>query len=265
MKKRKQITLLIIPGDSGRSIRKKISYSTIYTVLAVAVLLFATFAFMAINYSRVYYKALRAEILERRNLKLEEQWRKITHIEKDLALLKRTDQKIRKMLGVERAPSPPELGSPGTVALPEKLETPFGGAVTVTAEGEASESTAVLPEEIPTLWPVRGWLTRTFSASHSGVDIAAPTGTPIVAATSGTVTRSGWDDIYGQIINITSDRGFVTVYGHNSRLLVKEGDRVKRGDVIAFVGSTGLSSAPHLHFETRLKDEPVDPMRYLVH
>ena len=265
MKKKRQVTLLVIPGDSGRSIRKKVSYSTIYTVLTVAVLLFATFAFMAINYSRVYYKALRAEILERRNLKLEEQWRKITHIEKDLAQLKRTDQKIRKMLGVERAPSPPELGSPEIAALSEKLETSFGGAVTVKTEGEASESTAILLEEIPTLWPTRGWLTRPFSADHSGIDIAAPTGAPIVATTSGVVTRSGWDDIYGQIIKITTDRGFVTVYGHNSRLLVKEGDRVRRGDVIAFVGSTGLSSAPHLHFETHLKGKPVDPMGYLVH
>lgn len=93
MRRKKQVTLLIIPGDSGRSIRKKVSYSTIYTVITVATLLFATFAFMAINYSRIYYKALRAEILERRNLKLEEQWRKITRIEKDLALLKRTDKK----------------------------------------------------------------------------------------------------------------------------------------------------------------------------
>lgn len=265
MKKKKQVTLLLIPGDSGRSIRKKVSYSTIYTVLTIAVLSLATFTFMAINYSRVYYKALRAEILERRNLKLEEQWRKITRIEKDLALLRRTDEKIRKMLGAERSPARPELGSPGIAALPEQMETPFGGATPVKAQGETSESTTILLEEIPTLWPARGWLTRPFSADHSGIDIAAPTGTPIVATTSGIVTRSGWDDIYGQIIEIKSDRGFVTVYGHNSRLLVKEGDRVRRGDVIAFVGSTGLSSAPHLHFETHLKDKPVDPMRYLVH
>lgn len=265
MRRKKQVTLLIIPGDSGRSIRKKVSYSTIYTVITIATLLFATFAFMAINYSRIYYKALRAEILERRNLKLEEQWRKITRIEKDLALLKRTDKKIRNMLGVERSPSPLELGSPEITPLPEQLETPFGGAILVKAQDESSESTAILLEEIPTLWPARGWLTRPFSSDHSGVDIAAPTGTPIVATTSGIVTRSGWDDIYGQIIEIQSDRGFVTVYGHNSRLLVKEGERVKRGAVIAFVGSTGLSSAPHLHYETHLNGKPVDPMRYLVH
>lgn len=265
MRKKRHVTLLVIPGDSGRSIRKKLSYSTIYTVIIIAVLLFATFTFMAVNYSRVYYKALRAEILERRNLKLEEQWRKITRIEKDLSLLKRTDQKIRKMLGVETSPPPLELGSPELAALPEQLETPFGGAIHVNAQEEASDSAAVLLEELPTLWPARGWLTRPFSPGHSGIDIAAPTGTPIVATTSGIVTRSGWDDIYGKIIEIKSDRGFVTVYGHNSRLLVKEGERVKRGNVIAFVGSTGLSSAPHLHYETHLKGEPVDPMRYLVH
>jgi murein DD-endopeptidase MepM/ murein hydrolase activator NlpD len=118
---------------------------------------------------------------------------------------------------------------------------------------------------IPTIWPVRGWLSRLYTPEHSAVDIAAPTGTPVVATTSGKVTRAGWSDRYGRIIEIENDQGFGTMYGHNSRLLVKEGEVVSQGDVIAFVGSTGLSSAPHLHYEIRVKGKPVDPMRYLVH
>ena len=85
----------------------------------------------------------------------------------------------------------------------------------------------------------------------------------VVTTTSGKVIRAGWDDRYGKIIEIENDQEFVIMYGHNSRLLVREGEMVSKGDVIAFVGSTGLSSAPHLHYEIRLKGKPVDP-KYLA-
>ena len=265
MKRRRELTIMIIPEGSTKSIRRKLSYTTLYTMLAVVVILIGAFVFMIVNYSRVYYTALQAEILRRRNIKLEEQWKKINRIEKDLSLIKRTDERIRKMLGVGMSPASSTLTPSNGASTFEQMEAPLQEPVDTMPRALLTETTENPLEKIPSIWPARGWISRLWSPDHTAVDIAASTGAPVVATTSGKVVRAGWDDRYGRIIEIENDQGFTTIYGHNSRLLVREGEIVSRGDVIAFVGSTGLSSAPHLHYEIHLKDKPVDPMRYLVH
>lgn len=98
---------------------------------------------------------------------------------------------------------------------------------------------------------------------HTGVDIDADTGNPIYAAESGTVTLAGWYNGYGLHIRISHGGGIQTLYGHASRLLVKEGQYVTKGQVIALAGSTGHSTGPHLHFEVRINGAPVNPFNYL--
>ncbi len=98
---------------------------------------------------------------------------------------------------------------------------------------------------------------------HNGIDIAADEGTDIVAALSGTVTKAEWNDSYGWYVLIYHGDGMTTLYGHCSKLLVKKGDYVDRGQRIALVGSTGVSTGPHLHFEIRIDGETRDPMDYL--
>ena len=95
------------------------------------------------------------------------------------------------------------------------------------------------------------------------MDIAIPTGTDVLAADRGRVMISGWNGGYGYFIVIDHGNGLATAYAHNSRLLVKEGDLVTQGQVIAKSGSTGLSTGPHLHFEVRKDGVPVDPAGYL--
>ena len=118
------------------------------------------------------------------------------------------------------------------------------------------------------LWPVNGTLTKSFGfvsgRQHNGIDIATPSGTPVQAAASGTVAYS--DNTlkgYGNMIILSHSSGLSTVYAHNKRNLVKKGQSVKKGDVIALVGSTGAASGPHLHFEVRLRGNAVNPMDYL--
>jgi len=94
---------------------------------------------------------------------------------------------------------------------------------------------------------------------HTGIDLASWTGAKIFAADSGTVIHSGWLGGYGYCVMIDHHNGYVTVYGHCSKLLVDVGDNVRRGDYIAQVGSTGASTGPHLHFEVRRNGTPIDP------
>ena len=98
------------------------------------------------------------------------------------------------------------------------------------------------------------------STFHKGIDLAAPKGTPIYASADGTVKFAGTGTGYGLYIRLTHDGGVETRYGHCSQLLVKKGDKVKKGDLIALVGSTGISSGSHLHFEVRINGVAVDPL-----
>lgn len=123
------------------------------------------------------------------------------------------------------------------------------------------------------IWPVRGRISSRFgyrfhpvlkkNKYHSGIDIAAPRGTPILAADNGIVIFSKYNGGYGKMITIDHGIGYSTVYGHASTLLVSYGQKVTKGQKIALVGSTGLSTGPHLHFEIRKNGVPQDPLRYL--
>jgi len=101
------------------------------------------------------------------------------------------------------------------------------------------------------------------SAMHEGLDFSAPAGTPILAASGGVVREAKYQSGYGNTVEIDHGNGFVTRYAHASRLLVKPGQFVNRGDLIANVGSSGRSTGPHLHFEVRLAGQPMDPRLFL--
>lgn len=122
------------------------------------------------------------------------------------------------------------------------------------------------------IWPTEGTLTSYYgyrriavgSSYHKGIDVAAWTGTDIYAADGGTVIFSGEYGGYGYVIQIEHDNGDITYYAHCSKLLKKCGDIVKQGELIAYMGSTGVSTGSHLHFEIRINgEEPVDPLEYL--
>jgi len=123
------------------------------------------------------------------------------------------------------------------------------------------------------VWPVKAQISSNFGwrmhpilkekRFHSGIDLAVVTGTAVAAADSGRVLVSSWNGGYGYFIAIDHGNGISTAYGHNSRLLVKEGEIVIKGQTISLSGSTGLSTGPHLHFEVRKDGKPVNPIPFL--
>ena len=130
-------------------------------------------------------------------------------------------------------------------------------------------------ESMPSILPTAGWLSSRFSMArvhpihnralpHEGVDIAAPRDTPIMAAAKGRVIQAGWVAGYGLTVEIDHGFGITTLYGHASRVIVQRGQEVLRGDIIARVGSTGISTASHLHYEVRLDGKAQDPATYIL-
>lgn len=151
------------------------------------------------------------------------------------------------------------------------------------AERAAARAAAAAQQSSPTYswvqgsgqlgWPVSGEITSPYgyrthpiwgtTIYHSGIDIGVDEGTPVHAADGGTVAWSGWMGGYGYAVVIDHGNGMSTLYAHNSEVAVSEGQDVGKGQVVAYAGSTGNSTGPHVHFEVRISGDPVDPMGYL--
>ncbi len=125
----------------------------------------------------------------------------------------------------------------------------------------------------PNIWPAEGRITSGYGFRihpvhgtfelHSGIDIAAPRDTPIVATADGRVVFTGWSEGYGKLLIVDHGHNYKTLYGHLNKIICKQGDMVKRGDIIAAVGDTGTSTGYHLHYEVKFNDKILNPKRFL--
>lgn len=139
---------------------------------------------------------------------------------------------------------------------------------------EVFQQKSVALSATPSILPVRGYVISGFGARidpftgapdfHTGVDVFAPYGTPVVATAGGQVVFAGPQGTYGQLIIIDHGFGIFTYYGHLSKALVRKGDMVKRWQVIGLVGSTGRSTGPHVHYEVRYQNQPLNPLQFIV-
>jgi len=187
--------------------------------------------------------------LKSENRKLREERQKVGKLEDELGRLRVIEGKLMTLLGVDKRNSDRKL----TLSPASMLTRGF------TPE-------RVYLGKTPTLWPVRGEISRGFSndpGGHKGLDIAVPSETPVRATGEGLVEFAGEDDIFGNMVIINHGSGISTLYGHNSKLAVARGDSVKKGQIIAYSGNSGKSSAPHLHFEISRNGRQVDPLTLL--
>ena len=126
----------------------------------------------------------------------------------------------------------------------------------------------------PSIWPVKGWVTSGFGPRvspftekptwHDGLDIGAAANAPVQASAQGRVTTVGFDPKLGNLVKVDHGFGIETLYGHLAKALVKEGQRVKRGEVVGLVGSTGLATGPHLHYMVKHNGQALDPVKYIL-
>ena len=208
----------------------------------------------AVLYAPVVRAAARVPLLTREINRLNAENEQVRELRDRLQEMERRYTQVRSMLGGDIVPPGPLAGE----ALP------VAHALLAAVPGRPASAAG---PSIPHRWPLDepGVITRGqigeggADEAHPGIDIAVPTGTPIRASGGGTVARTGSDAEYGEFVLIDHPEGYQTMYGHASRILVADGEEVSAGQVVALSGSTGRSTAPHLHFEVRRGGRSVDP------
>lgn len=168
-------------------------------------------------------------------------------IQKDIDALDATISKLTSQYNAEQLAKANAVATQGSLYSKALLIWPCPSRYVITSHFSLSR-----------LDPV----TQSYYSAHKGTDIGASTGTPVVAAASGLVTAAGFSSSMGNYVVISHGDGITTRYYHNSSLAVSAGQSVKAGQTISYVGSTGYSTGPHLHFEVRINDSPVDPMQF---
>lgn len=253
--------IVLIPSDERPSREYGISRGVVIVLIVLALVFMAFLAMLMHSFATKHDERLAIRELEEQLASARKELLVAHELAANLEEMRRSQEQLLLMLGVE---------SPGGAAADTLL-----GSWAERAPGSAAEgmerAASVVGSPKPDRWPARGYVTREFTVGntargiepHLGIDIAGPANGPVIAAAAGVVARTGQDKFLGNYVEIQHGMGYLTVYGHCSRVAVRRGDQVAAGQVIAYVGNSGQSSAPHLHFEIWEQGEAINP-RQLV-
>jgi len=296
------ITILIFGHKTSKTRHLKIRKKTIKIGFYLFAFAIVSVTFFFCDYIQVKKKAYEVARLRQQTEIQRSQIHffssKIEELEKQVSKLKDFDKRIRIIANLDKSQdSTPVmgLGGPSPSDLREKLkgEKDDKGLVqqmkidverlqseVVSQETSLSELEKVLltKQEMlahtPSIWPAQGWVTSDFgfrtnpftglTQMHEGIDISNRVGTIVIAPANGFVSDIGSDWVHGRFLVISHGFGMTTRYSHLNKVLVKVGQKVKRGDKIAEIGTSGKTTGPHLHYEVRLNGIPVNPMRYIL-
>jgi len=296
-----EYTVMIVPHHGKTVLSVKLPFKVIKYSLAGLCLCLAVIFGAFWNYWSEAKLAHADQVeLERYRMTHNEQVKQIEQLTKataslqeDMTRLNQLDAELRRMVNTEEntavsrsgqgRPNTVYNGKGGPVVSPNvneltSLVQEMQASVKVreeslTALKEALTEKKQLLAATPSIWPTQGEVTSKFgwrsspwgwgSEWHPGIDIANDTGTPIHATADGRVIHSGWYGGYGLMVQIDHGYGIETLYGHNSRIAVQVGQTVKKGDVIAYMGSTGISTGSHCHYEVRVNGSAVNPANFL--
>jgi murein DD-endopeptidase MepM/ murein hydrolase activator NlpD len=294
-------TLVLVPHGSEPSRIFEVSYNLLRGVTAVFGVL--VILGLLAGYATIIHTTdlSRAARLQQENASLAreigELHGRLTGLSDTLSSISRRDARIRVLANLE--PIDPQvqeagIGGPGSSDLnlsglsgltrrSAEVRVDLGALIRranllASSFKEAADSLSLHTARLaatPSIMPTQGWLSSAFSAMrthpilhlarpHEGIDVSAPMGSPIEAPAAGVVSDAGWETGYGNTITINHGFGIVTKFAHASKLLVKTGQRVARGQRIALVGNSGLATGPHLHYEVHVNGRPVDPLKYVL-
>lgn len=290
MKKRKKrskhLSILIIPDDYTDPLTFKISFQMVKILAVIASVLIIHILTGTIFYYRFSVTNRYCNQLERENINLKEDNRKINKLYDTVEECIQFNSRLRNALGVDQGfeisdrkksqvmntfrrniDMIPENEVNGEVQPASEPISKKGRLNFITRSKSSYHQFA---NNIPTYLPIEGLLTIDFRKgdwylpNHLGIDIAASRGSSVHAAADGVVIFANWTEDLGNLIILYHFNGFFTYYGHNQILLKKENSFIKKGETISLVGSSGRSTAPHLHFEIWKDGVPVDPKEYLL-
>lgn len=252
MARDKYVTIMFIPqdGDQRRAWRVRPwvlkGFGITLGTLVVGIVLFFVF------YGKVLSRALMTEQVMAENEDLRKYRYKVQLLEQKFEEMRTIVDRVADLAGIDIALPP----LPDDSALFARIDR---------GEGASLSRPANVDWTLPVGLPINGFVTQRFDISdsthyHPGVDIACAEGTPVLATGSGRVTFAGFDSTYGYMVIIQHNDSVSTVYGHNDSLLVTVGQQVSVGSRIALSGNTGKSTAPHVHYELRINDKPINPL-----
>ncbi len=245
---KKGYSVVLTSTESGKSKYVFLATKKLYILMGIAIVFVIFIVLAVVSYSSVYYRAMESVVLRRRNAEMEVEFSKLEEIQRNLEQAETDNQRLRVMLGIEESP-------PTVEPVVQEQNLDYTHKVNMMVHKE---------ENIPSVLPTQGKISRYFTPEHSGVDIAAPRFSPVVAAASGLVRETGWDSIFGNYVVINHDVNYSTFYGHLQSVTVNQNDNVACGEVIGTVGSTGRSTSPHLHYEVWFQQKKVEPLGYMT-
>ena len=286
----RRFTVMIIPEEGDKIKRYRLSRWMFTVAIVSCSFVSILFAYLCVEYRNTNIELSELHRLRHDNGRQRQELQRLTanlgEIQQEMVFLTETEARVRQLADLDGVSQPIPVAVGG---IPDTLI--ISGVDTVQQQihqlqlaidlrrTSQEDVRNLLNDQVslgratPKGWPTKGWLTSYFGMrslpemgrrrNHEGIDIAASTGTPVIASADGVVARVDYSPSYGKLVVLDHGYGYRSLYAHNSRILVSAGQRVVRGDRISEVGNTGLSTGSHLHYEVHLNGVPIDPRKLL--
>ena len=292
---KRSFTVIVVPHTGERFRKLRFSSGTLKALAVVGGIALLVAGVLVAHYAAYYEELTELRGLRLNNAELKRQNLDyevgIEHLNGRLASLQDFVKKLSVMAGLDASLEPAVDGGVGGprdldftsttsayAQVKNEIDRMHGELANLESQSEVLEgfyeNNTLMLSSTPSIWPVRGYYSSTFGyrkdpftsqrEMHYGIDISTPMGRPVVATADGIVLYAARRGTYGNIVVIDHKFGVMTRYAHLSKFNLRAGKRVKRGDVVGFVGNTGRSRAPHLHYEVWVNDRPVHPLDYVL-
>jgi murein DD-endopeptidase MepM/ murein hydrolase activator NlpD len=282
-------TIIFVPHARAKFRKLKVSHRLLFSIVSLVTSSLCLSAFFSIQYFTALSQTHELTKLRSENRELQvanEQFSKsVESLRGQLTKVEDRTRKLAIIAGITTLDDA-DAGGVGGVRQDQQPASPFGDEIDkmnfrssriandLSVLEQKFTAQAELLSSTPSIAPVRGILTDGFGGrsdpftgepgTHNAIDIGSAMGQPIRVPADGIVVKAEWANGYGNVIYVSHGYGYSTRYGHLQSFNARPGQKVKRGDVIGYVGSTGRSTGPHLHYEVRLNNNPVNPLEYIL-